>query len=214
MAAICVSPAGPKVPRDASPRGPQASNPNPTPRMQIDGGDGEPPQPSHGLPSSRPYTPSPLQKNRDQDPVHRIIGMDRSTAKPKRPASPDQRAGDKAHKTGAFLPPMGKILGENTPMDTLALAIDLPALAAAIGGQLRSVRNAFYSRPQDFPPAVYLPGCRGPRFLVEDVQTWLESRRTQQAAPQPPAAPKRQGRPRQASVAQIARARQGQGGAA
>ena len=93
------------------------------------------------------------------------------------------------------------------------LAIDIPDLAAAIGANPRSARNAFYLRPQDFPPAIYLPGCRGPRFMVSDVLTWLESRKTP-APPPPPVTPKPQGRPRKASPAQIARASQGKGGAA
>ncbi|MBU2719475.1 hypothetical protein HF563_08835 [Acidithiobacillus ferridurans] len=92
-------------------------------------------------------------------------------------------------------------------------AIPLPELAATYGANPRSVRNAFYLRPQDFPPAIYLPGCRGPRFLVDDVQAWLEARKTTPAPP-PPVTPKPQGRPRKASPAQIARARQGKGGAA
>jgi hypothetical protein len=91
-------------------------------------------------------------------------------------------------------------------------AIDLPGLAATYGANPRSVRNAFYLRPQDFPPAIYLPGCRGPRFLVSDVLVWLESRKTQPAPPPPPVTPKpHKGRPRKASPAQIARARQGHG---
>ncbi|WP_428946894.1 hypothetical protein ACQUQQ_08745 [Acidithiobacillus ferrooxidans] len=98
-------------------------------------------------------------------------------------------------------------------MDNIKLAIDLPALAAAVGANPRSWRNAFYLRPDDFPRAIYLPGCRGPRFLMSDVLAWLESRKKAQAAP-PPATPKPQGRPRKASPAQIARARQGQGGGA
>ncbi|MCR2830776.1 hypothetical protein NR402_10865 [Acidithiobacillus ferrooxidans] len=94
-------------------------------------------------------------------------------------------------------------------------AIDLPGLAAAIGANPRSLRNAFYLHPDDFPPAIYLPGCRGPRFLVDDVQAWLEARKAKtQPAQSTAAAPKPQGRPRKASPAQIARARQGKGGAA
>lgn len=97
---------------------------------------------------------------------------------------------------------------DNTPK----LALDLPGLAAAIGANPRSVRNAFYLHPDAFPPPVYLPGTRGPRFLLDDVQIWLEAKKAQAA---PPPAPKPQGRPRMASPAQIARARrQGQGGAA
>ena len=94
-------------------------------------------------------------------------------------------------------------------------AIDLPGLAAAIGANPRSLRNAFYLHPDDFPPAIYLPGCRGPRFLVSDVLAWLESRKTRPAPPPPPpSTPKSQGRPRKATPAQIASARQGKGGAA
>ncbi|OCX76093.1 hypothetical protein A6M27_19230 [Acidithiobacillus thiooxidans] len=95
-------------------------------------------------------------------------------------------------------------------------AIDLPGLAAAIGANPRSLRNAFYLHPDQFPPAIYLPGTRGPRFLVSDVLIWLEARKPQQPASATAATPKpQQGRPRKASAAQIARARQhGQGGAA
>ncbi|MBU2769085.1 hypothetical protein HAP94_23715 [Acidithiobacillus ferrivorans] len=113
-------------------------------------------------------------------------------------------------------PHMAQILRENTPMDSgTRKAIPLPELAATYGANPRSVRNAFYLRPQDFPPAIYLPGCRGPRFLVDDVQAWLEARKAKtQPAQSTAAAPKPQGRPRKASALQIARARQGQGGAA
>ncbi len=92
-------------------------------------------------------------------------------------------------------------------------AITIPELAAAIGANPRTLQNAFYANPGAFPPAAYLPGCRGPRFLVEDVRAWLESRKTQTTQP-PPVTPKPQGRPRKASTAQIARARLGKGGAA
>ena len=93
-------------------------------------------------------------------------------------------------------------------------AIDLPGLAAAIDANSRSLRNAFYLNPKAFPQAVYLPGVRGPRFLVEDVRAWLESRKTPPDAPPPVAASRPQGRPRKASQAQITLARQGKGGVA
>lgn len=99
-------------------------------------------------------------------------------------------------------------------MDNFApLTIDLPGLAAAIGANPRSSQNAFYLNPEAFPPAIYLPGCRGPRFLVEDVRAWLEFRKARPASP-PPATPNTQGRPRKASPVQVAHARLGQGGAA
>lgn len=127
---------------------------------------------------------------------------------------PEHCPAQKTQKSAVFAPHMAQILGENTPMDSSTRkAIPLPELAATYGANPRSVRNAFYLRPQDFPPAIYLPGCRGPRFLVDDVQAWLEARKTTPAPP-PPVTPKPQGRPRKASPAQIARARQGKGGAA
>jgi len=86
-------------------------------------------------------------------------------------------------------------------------AITLPELAAAIGANPRSLRNVYYLHPAKFPPAMYLPACRGPRFLMSDVLAWLESRKTQPPpAPLPPMT-KSQGRPRKASLAQITRAR-------
>lgn len=107
-----------------------------------------------------------------------------------------------------------KYVGNNIRMDsTHKAAITLPELATIISANPRSLRNAFYLRPQDFPSAIHLPACRGPRFLMSDVQAWLESRKTQ---PQPkpallPPMTASQGRPRKASLAQITRARNGQG---
>jgi hypothetical protein len=102
----------------------------------------------------------------------------------------------------------------NPGMENTRYALDLPDLAAAIGANTRSLRNAFYLRPEDFPPAIYLPGCRGPRFLVADVHFWLESRKPVKAQQPTVVALKARGRPRKASPAQIARASKAQGGAA
>ena len=102
-------------------------------------------------------------------------------------------------------------------MDSIAqkLAITLPELASLVSGQYESLRNHFYLHPEDFPPARYIPGCRGPRFVVADLPAWLESRKAKPSpASPPPVTPKPQGRPRKASTAQIARARLGKGGAA
>ena len=149
----------------------------------------------------------------------RSNGMDQSAHTNRHAASRDQidrgrSRAQNAENSAVLAPHMAQILRENTPMDSSTRkAIPLPELAATYGANPRSVRNAFYLRPQDFPPAIYLPGCRGPRFLVDDVQAWLEARKTP-APPPPPITPKPQGRPRKASPAQIARARQGKGGAA
>ncbi len=126
---------------------------------------------------------------------------------------PENLRAHKAENCGVLAPHMAQILGENTHMDSSRVALSLPELAALYGGNHRSARNWFYKHPEDFPPAIYLPGTRGPRFLVSDVPAWLDSRKTQQPAP-PPSAPKPQGRPRKASASQIARARQGKVGVA
>ncbi|MBN6741361.1 hypothetical protein JKG47_12590 [Acidithiobacillus sp. MC6.1] len=75
-------------------------------------------------------------------------------------------------------------------MDTQPIAIDMPQLTTLVGGNLRSMRNAFYANPQAFPPAIDIPGCRGVRFLLTDVLVWLESRKAKAPAPRP------RGRPR------------------
>ena len=125
---------------------------------------------------------------------------------------PEHSHAQKAKNSAVLGTQPAKSLRHHQVMD-IKFAIDLPELAVAIGANPRSLRNAFYLHPDDFPPAIYLPGCRGPRFLVDDVQAWLEARKTTPAPP-PPVTPKPQGRPRKASPAQIARARQGKGGAA
>jgi predicted DNA-binding transcriptional regulator AlpA len=127
---------------------------------------------------------------------------------------PDRCRAQKTQKSAVLAPQSAEKSWHPQVMDfDFTLAIDIPDLAAAIGANPRSARNAFYLRPQDFPPAIYLPGCRGPRFMVSDVLAWLESRKTQPAPP-PPVTPKPKGRPRKACAAQIARARQGNGGVA
>ena len=141
-----------------------------------------------------------------------IDGMDKSTPATIRATSRDQidRGSPRAQKAqkDAFLAPQpAENFRHHHPMDDFTIAIDLPELAAAISANASSLRNAFYQHPDQFPPAIYLPGTRGPRFLVSDVLAWLEARKTQQPAPMP--TPKTQGRPRKASPAQIARARQG-----
>lgn len=127
---------------------------------------------------------------------------------------PEHSHAQKAENCAVLAPHMARIHGENTFMDSNRAALTISELAALYGGNPRSARNAFYLHPEDFPPALYLPGTRGPRFLVTDALLWLESRKTQPAPPPPATTKPRQGRPRKASAMQIARARKAQGGAA
>ncbi|MBN6742685.1 hypothetical protein JKG47_19655, partial [Acidithiobacillus sp. MC6.1] len=76
------------------------------------------------------------------------------------------------------------------------IVIDMRQLAELVGGHLRSCCNAFYLCPQNFPPALYLPGCRGPRFLMSDVHIWLESRKVAKAPSTDSTASRPRGRPR------------------
>ena len=96
--------------------------------------------------------------------------------------------------------------------------VKLDKLASMVEGHLASMRNRFYSHPEDFPTAYYLPGCRGARFRLSDLDAWLESYRSSSAPASTPAPVTKptKGRPRKASAAQIAsaRARQGKGGVA
>ena len=137
--------------------------------------------------------------------------MDKTTSSRTRRGQfdPERSHAQKAENSAVLGTQPAKSLRHHQVMD-IKFAIDLPGLAAAIGANPRSLRNAFYLHPDQFPPAIYLPGCRGPRFLTSDALVWLEARKTQPAPP-PPATPKSQGRPRKASPSQIARARQGQG---
>ena len=146
-----------------------------------------------------------------------IDGMDKTTSSRTRrdQFEPEHSHAQKAKNSAVLGTQPAKSLRHHQVMD-IKFAIDLPELAVAIGANPRSLRNAFYLHPDQFPPAIYLPGTRGPRFLVSDVLIWLEARKPQQPASATASTPKpQQGRPRKASAAQIARARQhGQGGAA
>jgi predicted DNA-binding transcriptional regulator AlpA len=59
-----------------------------------------------------------------------------------------------------------------------SLVIGLPELAQLVGANLPSMRNAFYTHPEQFPPAIYIPGCKGVRFLRQDVFHWLDERKS------------------------------------
>ena len=166
---------------------------------------------------------SALKTDRHHVQPVRSDGMDQSAHTNRHAVSRDQidrgpSRAQKAQKSAFLAPQPAENFRHHHPMytmDDFTIAIDLPELAAGIGANARSLRNAFYLHPDQFPPAIYLPGTRGPRFLVSDVLIWLEARKAKtQPAQSTATAPKPQGRPRKASAGQIARARQGQGGAA
>ncbi|OCB03081.1 hypothetical protein BBC27_09505 [Acidithiobacillus ferrivorans] len=73
---------------------------------------------------------------------------------------------------------------------------DQAALADLLVIDKHTVQNIFSKTPWLLPPAISIPGARGPRWLPAVVQEWLEQR--PQHTPKPvPVAPKRSvGRPR------------------
>ncbi|QER43206.1 hypothetical protein F0726_00114 [Acidithiobacillus caldus] len=72
--------------------------------------------------------------------------------------------------------------------------IDIEALASILSLAPRTVRNRLSQNPASLPPRVWVPGTRGPRWRLSDVQDWLESLPTV-AGPQiaDPAADRRRG---------------------
>ncbi len=67
-------------------------------------------------------------------------------------------------------------------------------LARILGVGVKTIQNRQYLHPETLPPSLYLPGCRGPRYLQADVLAWLENGRDVSAKPGP--VQKKVGRPR------------------
>ena len=51
--------------------------------------------------------------------------------------------------------------------------LDVEALAPMLCLSPRTLRNKLCSDPQTLPPRVKVPGTRGPRWRMSDVQDWL-----------------------------------------
>ncbi len=67
-------------------------------------------------------------------------------------------------------------------------------LARLLRVSVKTIQNRQYLHPETLPPSLYLPGCRGPRYLQADVLAWLENARVVPAKPEP--VQKKVGRPR------------------
>ena len=80
--------------------------------------------------------------------------------------------------------------------------LDQAALADLLCISKKTLQNQYSVAPHTLPPAIAVPGARGPRWTRQSVQEWLESRprHTPKIAP---VAPRRKvGRPRIALVKQ------------
>ncbi len=73
-------------------------------------------------------------------------------------------------------------------------------LAAFLRISRKSLQNLYSSKPHELPPAISVPGARGPRWTVQAVQDWLANR-PQHTPRSTPVAPRRKvGRPRIAAL--------------
>ena len=88
--------------------------------------------------------------------------------------------------------------------------LDQPSFAALLRVSTKTLQNWYSASPHTLPPAIQIPGARGPRWTQQAVQSWLDSRPAHTAKPAPVAKQRRGvGRPRIATLALV-----GKGGAA
>lgn len=74
------------------------------------------------------------------------------------------------------------------------LVLDYEDLSKLLKVAIGTLKNRYSRDPSSLPPAILIPGCRGPRWLLATVLRWLEAH---EAMPPANPAPKRRvGRPR------------------
>ena len=74
--------------------------------------------------------------------------------------------------------------------------LDQAALADLLKISKHSVQNIYSATPHLLPPAIHIPGARGPRWTPQAVQEWLEQRPRHTPKPAPVAPKRAVGRPR------------------
>lgn len=96
--------------------------------------------------------------------------------------------------------------GDPDPAAHALQLFDQRTFAPILGLSLKTLQNQYSKNPDQFPPAIRIPGARGPRWTVQAIQEWLSSRPAY--SPPPPVAeqpPRRgRGRPRIALAARKA----------
>jgi hypothetical protein len=93
--------------------------------------------------------------------------------------------------------------GEGEPPAHLPLIWTIHDLAATLAVSAKTLQN---QPPHHLPPAIRIPGCRGPRYRLQDVLAWLDGFSAGQR-PSKPLPRKVRGRPRIASAVQMAAVR-------
>jgi len=90
--------------------------------------------------------------------------------------------------------------------------LDQQTFATLLCVSTKTLQNWYSASPHSLPPAIQIPGARGPRWTAQAVQNWLDSRPAHTAKPSPAVAKqkRRVGRPRIAATLALV----GKGGAA
>ncbi|WP_248885542.1 hypothetical protein [Acidithiobacillus acidisediminis] len=92
------------------------------------------------------------------------------------------------------------------PQSLISSLLDQNALAQLLCVSKKTLQNQYSKNPFAFPPAIAVPGARGPRWTLASIQAWIANRPTYlPPAPPLPTQQKRRGRPRLALVARGAK---------
>lgn len=78
--------------------------------------------------------------------------------------------------------------------------LDVDGLAPLLCLSPRTLRNKLCSNPDALPPRVQVPGTRGPRWRMSDVQVWLNALPVVPGEPDVAIPAKRPGRRRKAQL--------------
>ena len=139
------------------------------------------------------------------------IGLDLSRARLGRAVhvtgrqSGGHRTGTGGHKKPASSGSDDDDGGEPPAAQPLPLVWTVYDLAEVLSVSPKTLQNR---NPADLPPAVRIPGCKGPRYRLRDVMAWLDGFPADHQRPAKKGQPlKAKGRPRIASAAQIAAVR-------
>jgi len=135
------------------------------------------------------------------------IGLDLNRACVGRVHATGRQSGVRRSGTGGHKKPASSGLddddgGEPPAPQPLPLVWTVYDLAEVLSVSPKTLQN---QNPADLPPAVRIPGCKGPRYRLRDVLAWLDGFPADHQRPAKRGQPlKAKGRPRIASAAQIA----------
>ena len=92
--------------------------------------------------------------------------------------------------------------GDPDPERSPLQLFDASSLADLFCISKKTIQNQYSRTPWLLPPAIQIPGARGPRWTPQAVQAWLADRPSHTVKPAPKAAKNKVGRPRIALAVQ------------